>query len=300
MRIVVAGAGSLGSLIGGLLAREHEVTLVGRGEHVRAITESGLRITDVLERHVTPAATTDYDCVPAPDLAIVTVKAYDTAAAGRDLARIDPGAVCSLQNGMGNEAVLADVLDDVPILAGTVTYGALRGDPGTVACTGRGEIELGPVDGGASDLATRVAEAFTAAGLACTARDDMPDRLWTKLAVNAGINAVTALARLENGAVLEEPVRPVAFEAARETARVARSSGVELADDEVTEALADVARTTRTNTSSMARDVLEGRRTEVDAINGFVVDRAPSARDVPVNDALHRLLVGWERGRGLR
>ena len=300
MRIVVAGAGSLGSLIGGLLAREHEVTLVGRGEHVRAIVESGLRITGVLEHHVTPAATTDYDSVPSPDLAIVTVKAYDTAAAGRDLARVEPAAVCSLQNGMGNEAVLADVLGDVPILAGTATYGALRGDPGTVACTGRGEIELGPADGGASDLATRVATAFTDAGLTCTARDDMPDRLWTKLAVNAGINAVTALARLENGAVLEEPVRPVAFEAARETARVARSSGVELADDEVTEALADVARTTRTNTSSMARDVLEGRRTEVDAINGFVVDRAPSARDVPVNDALHRLLVGWERGRGLR
>ncbi|MDF9747716.1 ketopantoate reductase family protein [Natrinema salsiterrestre] len=301
MDIVVFGAGSLGSLVGGLLAREHDVTLVAREAHARAVRESGLRLESVDDSpiHVSPAATTDGTGLEA-ELAVVTVKSFDTDGAAQTLATGSFDAVCSLQNGMGNEATLAARLE-VPILAGTATYGAILREPGVVACTGVGEVVLGARDGGPSAIAERVGKSFVAAGLETTVADDMPRRLWEKLAVNAGINAVTALTATENGAVLEEPATDLARAATRETARVARARGVSLSNREALTAMETVAEATAANTSSMRQDVLADRRTEIDAINGYVVDRAADSRlEVPRNRTLTALVRTWERGRGLR
>ncbi|MFB6075309.1 MAG: ketopantoate reductase family protein [Haloarculaceae archaeon] len=295
MDVAVVGAGSLGSLIGGLLAREHAVTLVGREPHVSAVRESGLRVTGECEFLVRPDARTD---PPADaDLALVTVKAYDTGGAASALADAAPGACLSLQNGLGNEGRLAAALS-CPVLAGTCTYGARLRDPGVVACTGVGEVALGPREGGHSAVADEVGAAFDAAGVETTVAPDMPRRLWEKLAVNAGINATTALARVENGALREGPAREVAADAAREVARVARGHGIDLPAERAVERTLAVARDTAANRSSMLQDVDSGRRTEVDAINGAVVDRADTP--VPANAALTRLVRAWERERGLR
>jgi 2-dehydropantoate 2-reductase len=299
MDAVVFGAGSLGSLVGGMLAREYEVTLVGRDPHVAAVAESGLVVDGAVSATVAPEATTDGTGLSA-DLAVVTVKAFDTEAAARDLATGEYDAALSLQNGMGNEERLAQHLD-CPVLAGTATYGAVRREPGRVECTGVGEITLGDSEGGDSASAVTVARAFRQSGFDATAATDMPRRLWTKLAVNAGINAVTALARVENGTLLTGPASDVARTAARETARVARRRDVFLPDRAAVEAIADVATATADNESSMYQDVRDGRRTEVDAINGYVVDRAGEHDvDAPVNRTLAALLRAWERGRGLR
>ncbi|MCL7417547.1 MAG: 2-dehydropantoate 2-reductase [Halalkalicoccus sp.] len=295
MRIVVFGAGSLGSLLGGLLAREHRVTLVGRDPHVSVIRENGLRISGAIEARVSPNATIDADL--AADLVLVTVKSYDTVEAARTLSTGEFGAALSLQNGIGNEERLARDLD-APVLAGTASYGAALERPGEVACTGVGRVVLGSPEGGESALAARVGEAFTRAGVEVTVAADMPRRLWEKCAVNAGINPVTALAGVENGAILAEPAWPIASEAARETARVARENGVDLSEETALDALRRVASATRENTSSMAQDLEKGRRTEIDAINGAVVEHAPSA--VPTNALLVGLVKTWENSRGLR
>ena len=294
MDVVVFGAGSLGSLVGGLLARAHDVTLVGRDPHVSTVRERGLRVEGELEATVHPDARLE---VPdAADLAVVCVKAFDTDAAAAALADVDCGACLSLQNGMGNEATLADRLD-ATVLAGTCTYGAMLADPGVVRCTGVGEVVLGAREGGASETADRVGAAFEAADIVTTVADDMPRRLWEKLAVNAGINATTALADVENGALLDGDANAVATDAAREVARVARADGVELTESEAAEAVERVAAATAANTSSMRQDVLAGRRTEVDAINGYVADRgAELGVAVPVNATMARLLGAWETG----
>ncbi|WP_247003585.1 ketopantoate reductase family protein [Halosolutus gelatinilyticus] len=306
MDIVVFGAGSLGSLVGGLLAREHDVTLVGREDHVRAVRADGLRIEGVRGRidrdgpeRVNLRAIGDGTHLDT-ELVVVTVKAFDAAAAARTLATGTFEAVLSLQNGMGNEETLASRLD-CPVLAGTASYGAILREPGVVERTGVGEIVLGPREGGRSSLADRVGEAFAGAGLETVVADDMPLRLWEKLAVNAGINAVTALTRIRNGAVLEADANELARSATRETARVARATGVTLSNRRALAAMEDVAAATAANESSMLQDVRAERRTEVDAINGYVVDRA-SARGlaVPTNRTLSMLLRAWERERGLR
>ncbi|MCU4743133.1 ketopantoate reductase family protein [Natronoglomus mannanivorans] len=299
MEIVVFGAGSLGSLVGGLLAQVHDVTLVTRSAHADAIREHGLELTGEFETVVHPEVTTDGSDLAA-DLAVVAVKSFDTETAARTLSTGRFDAVCSLQNGMGNEATLETHLD-APILAGTATYGAVRREPGVVDCTGLGEVVLGPHDGGPSPVADRVGTAFDAADLETTVADDMPRRLWEKLAVNAGINAVTALARTENGAVLERPAIEIARTATREAARTARAHDVSLSNREALAAMTSVAERTATNTSSMCQDVRAGRRTEIDAINGFVVDGAEATGlEVPTNRVLTALIRTWERGQGIR
>lgn len=290
MEILVFGAGSLGSLVGGICAREHRVTLVGRDPHVAAIRESGLAVEGVVEFKVHPDARTT---VPEQaDLALVTVKSFDTPEAGRAIADCSPDMTCSLQNGLGNEDVLTTHLDLV--LAGTCTYGARLLEPGRVACTGIGEVALGAPDGGHSEAAERAAAPLRAAGIETSVTEEMPKRLWRKLAVNAGINPTTALAGVSNGVLADGPLHEIASEAARETARVAREQGVDLGEHEAITALDSVVAATAENTSSMAADVSMGRRTEIDAINGTVVERAESS--VPVNRTLAALVRARERG----
>jgi len=312
MEVLVFGAGSLGSLLGGLLARAHDVTLVGRDPHVSTVRASGLRITGEVSATVHPAAVTGLERdaagsgpTNAPDLAVVTVKSFDTAGAAWALARVDPAVVLSLQNGMGNETTLAGGLD-APVLAGTTTFGARLREPGIVACTGVGSVTLGPhggtplaiADDATLEAAERAGAAFRTADIETEVVADPRPHLWEKLAVNAGINPVTALAGVENGALVDGPAAGVAARAAVETARVARDHGVDLPDRRAREAVRTVADTTAMNRSSMLVDVAAGRPTEIDAINGYVVDHAD--REVPVNEALVGLIRAWEAGEGLR
>jgi len=303
MEIVVLGAGALGSLVGGVLAQRHTVTLVGRDPHVTAVRENGLQVTGAVETTVHPRATTDGTRLDA-DLAVVTVKAADTTTAGEQLATGRVELVWSLTNGLVEER-LHDSLGD-RVLAGTATYGAELPGPGVVRCTGVGELRVGELvwddssvtsdDSEPSRRARRVAAACRAAGLAATADPEMATRRWQKLAVNAGINAVTALARVENAALVSESTVPVAARAAREVARVARASGVDLADETATEAVGEVAAATADNQSSMLQDVRAGRPTEVDAINGAVVRRGERLGvDTPTNRTLAELLRLWTR-----
>ena len=291
MHIAVVGAGSLGSLLGGLLAREHDVTLVGRDPHMRRVASDGLAVTGVEQFRVSPAARTDTP--PSADLALVAVKSDDTAAVAEQLTDCDLGACLSVQNGMGNEATLAAALD-CAVLAGTCTYGARLQSPGTVAFTGRGEVALGAREGGESAAAERVSAAFTTAGVEATHATEMPARLWEKLAVNAAINATTALARVENGALADGSGADLAADAARETARVAREQGTDLPDERAVSLTREVVRDTAANRSSMLEDAAAGRRTEIDAINGYVVRVA--AEPVPVNETLVRLVRTWTTG----
>ena len=289
MDIVVFGAGRLGSLVGGLCSREHDVTLVGRAPHVEAVRESGLRVTGNFDFTTRPDADTT---VPRrADLALVTVKNFDTDAAARALAASRPEITCSLQNGLGNEEILTTYLDIV--LAATCTYGARLDAPGRVRCTGVGEIVLGAPDGGPSNAAERVGRAFRTAGIETTISKSMPHQQWKKLAVNAGINPVTALARVRNGALRDGPLAETAVAAARETARVAREQGIDLTERDAAAALESVVRATAENTSSMLQDVRASNHTEIAAINGAVVERADSR--TPVNRTLAALIRAWER-----
>jgi len=298
MEVVVFGAGSLGSLVGGFLSRAHDVTLVGRDPHVRRVRRSGLTVTGVDSFECSPAAVTDAAGLTA-DLAVVTVKSYDTEAATETLATGRYDAVLSLQNGMGNEETLAASLTGV--LAGTTTHGAILTEPGVVEWTGRGETTIGPWSPGTAALADRVGEAFRAASCPVTVDADVQGRLWEKLAVNAAINPPTALMRVKNGALFSGPAAPLSVAAARETARVACAVGVPVGESAAVERAREVGEATAANRSSMYQDVLAGRPTEIDAIAGYVAEAGTDhGVAVPVNRTLWRLVRGWEGAADLR
>ncbi|GAB7092427.1 2-dehydropantoate 2-reductase [Halorubrum luteum] len=298
MEVLVFGAGALGSLVGGLLARTHDVTLVGRDPHMRRVREDGLQIDGAVDAHVHPRAVTD-GYGRSADLALVTTKAYDVDDAAKTLATGEYEAVCSLANGLTEERLVAAL--DTLVLAGTVTYGARLAGPGQVSCTGVGDVVVGSLSRGPHPVAERVRAAFDEAGIMTTAASDMPRRRYEKLAVNAGINGPSALARVTNGATLGGPAGEVARETAREVARVARIEGIDLTEDEAVIAVERVAEDTAANHSSMREDVEAERRTEVDAIYGAVIDRADAtAVSVPTCRTLAALLRGWEAERGIR
>ncbi|ELZ95216.1 2-dehydropantoate 2-reductase [Haloferax mucosum ATCC BAA-1512] len=298
MRILVFGAGSLGTLVGGLLASVHDVTLVARDPHAARVSADGLDVCGAVDTQVSPAATTAETGHDA-DLAVVTVKSFDTAAAAEALADCDVGAVLSLQNGLTEE--ILDSRLDATVLAGTATYGARLVAPGRVECTGVGRVVVGALGGGTSTLAERIGKAFRDADIDTLVAADMPRRRWEKLAVNAGINAVTALSRVENGHLAAGEASDVAHRAARETARVARLENVRLPNRVARDAIDRVIDRTAKNRSSMLQDVSAGSRTEVDAINGAVVDVAAEHDfDVPTNRTLAALLRAWERGQDIR
>ena len=298
MEILVYGAGALGSLIGGLLARAHDVTLVGRDPHMRRVRGDGLRIDGALEAHVRPQALTE-GYHRAADLALVTTKAYDTGAAARALATGEYDVVCSLQNGLTEGRLVAAL--DPPVLAGTASYGARLVEPGHVRCTGVGEIAVGRLAGGQSPLADRVGRALADGGIETTVADDMPRRRYEKLAVNAGVNGPSALARITNGELREGPGIEVAREAAREVARVAQAGRIDIDEAAAVDALDRVAEETAANRSSMREDVVAERRTEVDAIYGAVAERADERGvSVPTCRTIGSVIRAWEAGRGLR
>jgi 2-dehydropantoate 2-reductase len=275
-RIAIVGAGSLGSLIGGLLSAAQAVTLVGRDPHMHAVADDGLQITGTADRHVHPETRTTIGGLTA-DLAVVTVKTYDTAAVAAALCDADVGVVLTLQNGVTNARTLRDQLE-VPVLTGTTTMGATLHAPGRVAWLGTGSVHLGPAD---APEAAAVASTLAGAGIETHLIDDVQRMLWRKLAINVGINPLTAVADVPNGMLRDRPLWSVASAATAEAVRVARTAGVRLERAATQRALWAVLERTAGNTSSMRADVQAGRRTEADALTGHIL-RVAAETDTPV------------------
>jgi len=307
MRVVVLGAGSMGSLVGGSLAATDwtapesqtadgvAVTLLGRDdEHTRQIRRDGLRMThpDGTEECVPVAVATDESAVADADLLVVCVKSYDTEEAITGVAPyLDGGDVLTLQNGLGNAETVADYVPDERVIVGTTSHGAVREAPGHVRHAGRGETTIGRYFADNDPRVHAIADLLTGAGVETTVTDHPQRAVWTKVLVNAGINAPTALAGVPNGALAEEPGgQRLLRRAVEEGAEIAHASGVDVPEDIVERTLA-VAERTATNRSSMRQDVERGRSTEIESLNGELARRASDhGVDAPVNETLADLI----------
>lgn len=282
MDIVVVGAGALGSLIGALLSRENEVALVGRKAHVDEISRGGLVLEGLTDGtfHIRASSSLPYT---QPDLAVLCVKAYDTAAAAREIAAMGwiGTMLLSLQNGLGNEDTLADVVPDLPVIGGITSVGANIVHPGTVHHGGDGETIIGAYARCDEHHVTMVADAFTTSGIPISTTDRISTELWAKVIVNAGINPITAIHGIRNGGILESrDLQDQLGHLCEEGVNVANAVGAELSQGEMLQRALDVVKRTATNRSSMLQDVQMGRRTEIDQINGAIV-REGAERGVP-------------------
>jgi 2-dehydropantoate 2-reductase len=295
VRVLVLGAGAVGGYFGARLAGGgHDVTLVARGANLEALRRHGL----VLElpgetRHLAGiAAVGDPADAPPPEVVLVCVKSYDTAAAAASLRPVvRPDTVLlSLQNGVENEAVLAEVLGLPSLLVGLTFIGVELVAPGTVYYTGRGEILFGEPDGSESPRARRLADAFAAAGVPHQLRRDILVVAWEKLAWNAAFNAVTTLTGATVGAALALPAsRALVLATMIETDAVATGAGIPVRRERLARVLAESADQMADFATSMLQDLRRGRRLEHDALNGAVV-RAAARTGVPA--PLNRTLLG--------
>lgn len=302
MNIAVVGPGALGCLLAGrfFIAGESVRLVDYRPERARVLLEQGIIFTDldgsrlslpipvVLPQELEPA-----------DLTILTVKAHQTATAVRSLPVLMAagGVALTLQNGLGNLEAMAAVAGPKRLLAGVTFVGATRPAEGEVVFAGQGPTVIGAPAGStvSREEMEQVAQIFRRAGLECQVRGDIEAVLWEKLVVNVGINPLTAILRVRNGALLDlPPAWELAVAAAQEAATVAESSGLTLTIDPELR-LSQVCTATAENRSSMLQDILAGRATEIEALNAQVVQRgAALGISTPVNACLTEIIRALE------
>jgi 2-dehydropantoate 2-reductase len=302
--VVVIGAGAMGCLFGGLL---HEgglnVTLVDVWrQHVEAINRNGLTILGYGgDRSISVRATTEPTEVETADVVLVQCKAFHTTEALRQAAPIfgtDTVAI-SFQNGLGNEEMIGEVVGAEKVLGGLTVRGANVVEPGVIRNYSDLPTFIGELPGGVSARAERVATAFTRAGLETKASENIVRDIWKKLLINVGVSATSAVTGTKVSDALAVPeVLEVALEAVDEAAAVGKAAGVELDIGETRKLLSRITGQggTGDNRSSMCVDLVNKRRTEIDYINGAIVQVGKKyGIPTPVNNTLVAIVKGLER-----
>ncbi|ANH74019.1 2-dehydropantoate 2-reductase family protein [Ralstonia insidiosa] len=278
MKIAILGAGAMGSLFGGLLAETGEqVTLLDINDaHLSAITAHGLRLeTDTGDRHVRNLqALRPSQITQVPDLLIVFTKSMHTRAALASVRQlIGPSTyVLTLQNGLGNVEALASAVPQERILVGVTTWPADLAGPGHVRSHGAGVIRMMTADGVDRPMLERVVSVLSGAGLRCQADANVWGAVWEKVAFNAALNPLcTVLNRPVDalGAVEDGPA--LALTIVEEVLAVARASGISVDAIKVSDNVRHAIVAHRGHKPSMLQDVLAGRPTEIESINGAVV-----------------------------
>ena len=288
-QVAVYGAGAVGCYYGAMLARAgHAVTLIGRPSHVEAVKRDGLRFeARGVDEHIPMAASADPAAVAGATLVLVCVKSGDSDDAALQMRpHLDPGAVVmSLQNGVDNADRLQAALDR-PVLPVVVYVATEMAGAGLVRHHGRGELAFGAAGAG-----TELAALFEAAGVPVLLSDNIRGMLWSKLILNCAYNALSAIARQPYGALAQaEGVPAVMRDVVDECLAVARADGVVPAD-EPWEAVQRIAQTMPTQFSSTAQDLMRGKPSEIDHLNGYVLRRgAALGVATPVNRVLHTLV----------
>jgi 2-dehydropantoate 2-reductase len=304
VKIAILGAGALGCALGVALTEcGNEVWLLNRSvAHVEAMRRDGLRVDDPNgSRQVKVRATTRAAEVGAVDLVVVLVKSFHTDAAMRGaLDLIGPETlVLSLQNGLGHEDVLADIVGRERVLAGKTYVGGVMRNPGHIESGAAGKATyIGELDGRITPRLTAIAETFNAAGLATTVSDNIVGTMWDKLLVNVATGALTGTTGLTYGQLYDEPLlKTTALAAVAEAIAVAQAAGVKLSttDPERPWTLAGEGLSPAFKTS-MLQSLEKGSITEIDFINGAVV-RWGHRHSVPtpVNATLVACIKGIER-----
>ena len=298
MQVAVVGAGAVGCYYGGLLLRAgHDVTFIGRQPHVDAINAHGLLLdTKTFKGHLPAKAATDATALASPDLVLVCVKSADTEQAGRSLAgHLRPEtSVLSLQNGVDNaqrlRAVTAHAVIPVVVYVGSEMAG-----PGHVRHHGGGDLAIG-----ASAASEALAQTLEAAGVHTTIADDIEVTLWSKLVINCAFNALSAVADISYGPMLEvEGTKDVVTRAVQEAITVARACGVGMPDDLLANIL-NIPTMMPAQKSSTAQDLVRGKPSEIDFLNGYVVRKgAELGIPTPTNHALQVMEKLAQRGKEL-
>jgi len=293
-RVAVVGAGAVGGYFGGMLARAGApVVMIGRAAFVEVVQKNGLMLDTLqFKETVRVEASTELAAARGADVVLFCVKTTDTESTARSLAPLLPrsATVVSLQNGVDNaEKIRAAGID---ALSAVVYVAASVPEPGRVKHVGRGDLVIGP----RNDRSEKVAALFERARVACRISENIDGELWTKLIWNCALNAISALGRAKYGLIAEsEDARKVVETVVNEVLAVASAARVQLPGVETPQAglagALKIATQMAGAISSTGQDLMRGKRTEIDSLNGYISRRgAELGVPTPVNHALYALV----------
>jgi len=295
------GGGAIGCLYGGWLAKAGApVTIVGRPIHVDAMRAHGLRVTGRdFDFQVPVNASTDLSALAHCDLVLFCTKTRDTENVATELRSflLPTAAILAFQNGVDGAERLASILPN-PVFSAALVVSCYIEGPGHVHHNGRGDVLLGdwlPTRGDAaqrSALLESIVATLRRASILASLAPDIRLTLWTKLAMNCGYNALSALCRARyQRLVTAEPSRVLMRRIVEELVAVGRGDGVALEFDVVLKQVMDLAAGFPTAISSTGQDIAKGRPTEIDDLNGYVVRRGRALGvPTPINEALQLMV----------
>jgi 2-dehydropantoate 2-reductase len=307
MRIAVFGTGGAGGYFGAQLARAGEdVAFIARGEHLRAIRTRGLRVeTPKGDIVIEPAeATDDPALVGVVDVVIVGVKTWQVTEAARAMhPMVGPDTfVVPLQNGVEAPSQLAEVLGAGHVLGGLCGTLSLIAGPGLIRSIGEAHfIKFGELDKGRSERAERLRQAFERAGVKVEVPPDIDVSLWEKFLFVVSFGGIGSISRAPIGVLRTLPeTRRLLEKCLREIFAVARARQVALSDASIEKALAFLDSLPPGGTTSLQRDIADGKPSELEAWNGAVVRLGREAGvDTPLHEVIYHGLLPLElRARG--
>ncbi|MCX5700182.1 MAG: 2-dehydropantoate 2-reductase [Candidatus Omnitrophica bacterium] len=306
MKIVIVGPGAIGTLLAAFLSKsKEEIWLLDYNkERALKLNQTGISLEGLSgDWQAKPKTSSDIKEIGIADLVIICVKSYDTKNAIKQSKTLvnEKSAVLTLQNGLGNIEIIAEAIGSERVIAGVTSLGATLLEPGRVKHAGKGETVIGRLDGKITVEMRSIREIFNKVGLETRITRDVKSILWSKLIINTGINALTAITRLNNGKLTEfEGTRRIMREAVTEAIRIAKRKRIKLAYDDPLAKVEAVCEATSGNISSMLQDVLRKRRTEIDFINGVIVRLAQELNiPAPINSMLLDLVKTIEAGYSL-
>lgn len=310
MQVLVMGAGALGTILGGFLARSgHGVTLVGRAAHMEAIAQGGLKVTGIWGEHQITGITTCTTAAEASggdyDVVFIAVKSYDTAAAIAQVAPLLSGKtlVCSYQNGLGNAETIAAMVGWERVVEAMVIFGVQIPSPGHVDVTVFARpAALGMYREGPPEARVRaLAKALDDGGLPTAYSDQIGAELWRKVAYNSALNSLCALLDVPYGKLPElAETRAIMTDIVTELYAVAAARGIAMEPATPAEYMTlfyeKLVPPTAAHYGSTHEDFRLGRRTEIDALNGAIVRFGDEAGvDCPVNRMITRMVKAREQ-----
>lgn len=301
MNIVVIGAGGVGGYFGGKLAKAgFEVTFIARGKHLEVIKNHGLHVKSILgDFHVYPNVMDKINDIKNPDLIILGVKSWQVTEVAEQLKTVinENTMILPLQNGADNADKLRTVLPSETVLAGLCKIVSKVEAPGIINhFTFEPEIVFGEYDNSKTERVKQLKEVFNVAGFKNTLSDNIHLDIWKKFLFIGTISGIGAITRAVFGVMREhEDIRKIIFDAANEMVAIANAKGVALNSKDVDMIVKVIDSLDYDTTASMQRDVMEGKPSELENFNGYIVAQGRELGiETPTNAFIYHCLLPQE------
>ena len=307
MKILIYGTGGVGGFIGGKLAQtQHQVTLIARGDHLNAIQKNGLTIESITGDFTVRShhATNDLNTIDTPDLVIFGTKSWQLEKVAKGILQYtnETTVFLPLQNGANNTEILNTVLPKQQVLSGLCRMISFIKSPGVISNPDIPPTFLfGEQDNTRTPRVEAILTLFKDAGLNAQIPENIQVAIWQKFLFITTVSAIGGLTRASIGVMRDSPyIKNLMLKTAQEVAAVAHAKGISLPKDTIDKAFAAIARQAPNTTASTQRDLMEGKPSELENFNGFIVQQGKRLGiPTPVNEMIYELLLPQEnKARG--